>query len=97
MTPPVGDVSRRSPGVGLLIDPPVITAKRAIVEAYERAARDEATLFLAYIGHGEYVDDGYYLLTRDAQCRSSTATNFYNVETVKAQASLSAFGCSRSC
>jgi hypothetical protein len=37
---------------GLLINPCVKDAKDAIKEAFRRAAKDEATLFIAYIGHG---------------------------------------------
>src|SRR5271165_957221 len=40
-------------GNGLLIDPTIKDAKAAIKQAYKRAAKDEATLFIAYIGHGE--------------------------------------------
>jgi hypothetical protein len=46
---------------GPLIDPTVGEALDAITAAYRRAVRDEATLFLAYIGHGTHVDDDYYL------------------------------------
>ena len=66
---------------GLLLDPSVEKAKDAIKTAYRRAARDEAVLFLAYIGHGEYADNDYYLLPRDAQNppTSDTALHLTNV------------------
>jgi hypothetical protein len=54
-------------GEGLLIDPAVGDVKDAIRTAYQRAAKDAATLFIAYIGHGEHVRQRYYLLARDAQ------------------------------
>ncbi|SHN44817.1 Tetratricopeptide repeat-containing protein [Duganella sacchari] len=52
----------------LLIDPTVIKTREAISDAYTRATRDNATLFIAYIGHGESVpgSDDFYLLPVDA-------------------------------
>src|SRR5262249_51531710 len=49
---------------GLVIDPTVADAKKAIRTAFERAANDEATLLLAVIGHGEQAseDGDFYLL-----------------------------------
>jgi hypothetical protein len=52
---------------GLLIDPSVKDAKDAIKAAYQRTAKDEATLFIAYVGHGERAAEDFYLLPRDAQ------------------------------
>ena len=54
---------------GLLINPTVAEAKTAIRMAFERAANDEATLLLVFIGHGEQVeDDGdFYLLLTNAE------------------------------
>ncbi|WP_052494251.1 tetratricopeptide repeat-containing protein [Nitrosospira sp. NpAV] len=54
-------------GEGLLLDPTVRDTKDAIKKAYLRAAKDEATLFIAYIGHGERADEDFYLLPRDAE------------------------------
>ena len=53
---------------GLVIDPTVDQAKKAIRTAFERAANDEATLLLAVIGHGEQMteDGNFYLLPADA-------------------------------
>ena len=58
---------------GLVIDPTVAEAKKAIRTAFERAANDEATLLLAVIGHGEQVteDGDFYLLPTDARGSSS--------------------------
>ncbi|MDH3459709.1 MAG: tetratricopeptide repeat protein [Burkholderiaceae bacterium] len=53
--------------LGLLIDPSVAATKEAFKAAYRRAAQDEATLFLAYVGHGEHVGDDFYLLPADAE------------------------------
>jgi hypothetical protein len=66
---------------GLLIDPSVQGTKQAIKRAYQRAAKDEATLFIAYIGHGERADDEFYLLPRDADNPpdSDTAVHLTNL------------------
>ena len=69
---------------GLVIDPTVEAAKLAIERAFERAARpgDEATLLIAFIGHGEQVteDGDFYLLPIDAEVppRDRTAVNLAN-------------------
>ena len=52
---------------GLLIDPSVKDGKDAIKTVYKRAAKDEATLFIAYVGHGERAEEDFYLLPLDAQ------------------------------
>lgn len=66
---------------GLLIDPSVQDTKQAIKKAYQRAAKDEATLFIAYIGHGERTDEDFYLLPRDAENPpdSDTAVHLTNL------------------
>jgi hypothetical protein len=68
-------------GEGLLIDPSVKDAKDAIRTAYRRAAKDEAALFIAYIGHGEHIRENYYLLPRDAEIppTSDTAVHLTNL------------------
>ena len=67
---------------GLVIDPTVGAAKKAIRTAFERAADDEATLLLAVIGHGEQVteDGDFYLLPIDAEVppADDTALNLAN-------------------
>jgi hypothetical protein len=67
---------------GLVIDPTVAEAKKAIRTAFERAANDEATLLLAVIGHGEQVteDGDFYLLPTDAEVppADDTALNLVN-------------------
>jgi len=59
-----GDCVSAIDGEGLLIDPTVREAKEAIRGAHQRAAKDEATLFIAYIGHGEHVEEDFYLPSR---------------------------------
>ncbi|PTR09165.1 tetratricopeptide repeat protein [Nitrosospira sp. Nsp5] len=68
-------------GEGLLIDPTVRDTKDAIKKAYRRAAKDEATLFIAYIGHGERADEDFYLLPQDAENPpdSDTAVHLTNI------------------
>ena len=67
---------------GLVIDPTVAEAKKAIRKAFERAATDEATLLVAVIGHGEQVteDGDFYLLPTDAEIppADDTALNLVN-------------------
>lgn len=67
---------------GLVIDPTVEEAKKAIRTAFERAADEEATLLLAVIGHGEQVkeDGDFYLLPTDARVppADDTALNLVN-------------------
>ncbi len=55
------------PGSGLLLNPTVKKTKEAIKQAYNRASKDEATLFFAYIGHGEMAGQDYYLMPLDAE------------------------------
>jgi hypothetical protein len=62
-----GCVSALGGRAGLLIDPSVKDAKDAIKTAYRSAAQDEATLFIAYIGHGERAGEDFYLLPDDAE------------------------------
>src|SRR5262245_11993642 len=52
-------------GGGLLLDPTVSQVKKALRAAFQRASTDEATLFLAYVGHGEAIGDDFYLLPLD--------------------------------
>lgn len=55
------DVSR-----GLLTDPGVADVKHLVREAFRLASQDEATLFLAYIGHAVERDDELFLQPFDA-------------------------------
>ena len=54
---------------GLLRNPTVEVAKKAIKTAIKEAAEAAATLILAYIGHGEFPDEmsgDFYLMPKDA-------------------------------
>jgi hypothetical protein len=70
---------------GLVIDPTVAEAKKAIRTAFERAANDGATLLLAVIGHGEQVteDGDFYLLPVDAEVPPADDTALNLVSHVK--------------
>jgi len=70
-------------GGGLLIDPSVNQAKDAIKQAYRRAAKDAATLFIAYIGHGEKSSEDYYLLPQDAENPPDTDTALHLTNLIK--------------
>ncbi|MGH8901526.1 MAG: AAA family ATPase, partial [Egibacteraceae bacterium] len=50
----------------LLCDPTVDETDAAIERAVARASEDAATLFVVFIGHGEYAEDDFYLLPVDA-------------------------------
>jgi hypothetical protein len=72
-------------GNGLLIDPTVAAMKAAIRSAYRRAAKDEATLFIAYIGHGERPEnrEDYYLMPLDAEFPPSSDTAVHLINFIK--------------
>jgi hypothetical protein len=83
--PDRGDCVSAVEGDGLLIDPTVEKTKAAITSAYLRAAKDEATLFIAYIGHGEKPKDSedYYLMPLDAEDPPTSDTAVHLVNLVK--------------
>jgi hypothetical protein len=63
---------------GLLLNPSASEARRAVEHAWISASNDEATLFLAFVGHGEFDGQHFYLLPMDAELdplRPSTALN----------------------
>src|SRR6516162_1079948 len=68
---------------GLLLDPDLEKAEDAIETAYRRAAKDEAALFIAYIGHGDHVKNDYYLLPRDAKCPPTSRTALHLSNLIK--------------
>ena len=65
--PDLGQCLPARPEGGLLIDPTVTEARSAIIDSFRRASEQQATLILAYIGHGEYARERFYLLPRDAE------------------------------
>jgi hypothetical protein len=59
---------------GLLINPTVKDAKDASKSAYRRAAKDEATLFIAFMGHGASPEKSLdlFLMPSDAKILGGT-------------------------
>ncbi|WP_328611680.1 tetratricopeptide repeat protein [Amycolatopsis sp. NBC_00345] len=55
-----------SPKSSLLLDPSLSQLDKAIEDAFAEAAAREATLFLAFTGHGMTSGDDYYLLAADS-------------------------------
>jgi hypothetical protein len=51
---------------GLLLDPTVAQAKAAIMAAYDAAANAGDILILAYIGHGKFALNDFFLMPTDA-------------------------------
>ena len=64
---------------GLLLDPTVVEARAAMEGAFLDAARDGATLILAYIGHGEFPHErsgSFFLMPTDAEPTPRKAIDF---------------------
>jgi tetratricopeptide (TPR) repeat protein len=72
-------------GEGLFINPTVQAAKEAIRTAYASAAKDEATLFIAYIGHGLHFDNDFYLLPLNASPTPTSDTAIHLTQLIKEQ------------
>jgi hypothetical protein len=72
-------------GDGLLINPTVQAAKEAIRTAYALAAKDEATLFIAYIGHGLHFGNDFYLLPLNASPTPTSDTAIHLTHLIKEQ------------
>jgi len=70
---------------GLLIDPTVAEARAAIKAAFRAAAAEEATLFLALIGHGTYAGRDFYLLPLDGVDPPDSDSGVQLVQLVKEQ------------
>src|SRR4051794_16333070 len=78
--PDFGQCLPARPEGGLLIDPTVAEARDAIVDSFRWASEQQATLILAYIGHGEYARERFYLLPRDAGVPPRADTAVHLVE-----------------
>jgi len=81
--PELGGCVSALEGDGLICDPSVDEAIKAIELAFRRASQDEATLFLAFIGHGEYADEDFYLLPKDASVPPMSHTALHLVQLIK--------------
>ncbi|UUV33429.1 FHA domain-containing protein [Amycolatopsis roodepoortensis] len=78
-----GCVPALGDGRGLLVDPTMVELDDALVEAFERASDDEATLFLSLVGHGEYADDDFYFLTKDTGLPVDSRRSFLFAQRIK--------------
>ncbi|MFE6611018.1 FHA domain-containing protein [Amycolatopsis sp. NPDC057786] len=78
-----GCVPALEDGRGLLVDPTMVELDDALVEAFERASDDEATLFLSLVGHGEYADDDFYFLTKDTGLPVDSRRSFLFAQRIK--------------
>lgn len=78
-----GCVPALADGRGLLVDPTMVELDDALVEAFERASDDEATLFLSLVGHGEYADDDFYFLTKDTGLPVDSRKSFLFAQRIK--------------
>jgi Caspase domain len=61
----------------LLIDPTVAATDSAMMAAMARASQDAASLFVAFVGHGERAEDDFYLLPYDARLPPDSATALF--------------------
>jgi hypothetical protein len=82
--PEVGGCTDAAPG-GLLIDPGAAAVKSAIKEAFRAASEEEATLIVAFIGHGTYAGQDFYFLPYDGVDPPDSETGVQLVQLVKEQ------------
>jgi hypothetical protein len=68
---------------GLMLDPSVEEARTAIEQAFQQASRNDDTLLLAYIGHGEYAGDDFYLLPLNATVPPRAHTAVHLIQLIK--------------
>ncbi len=80
--PNLGQCLPARPEGGLLIDPAVNEARSAIIDSFCRASEQQATLIVAYIGHGKYAHERFYLLPRDAEVPPRADTAVHLVELI---------------
>ncbi|MDA2910926.1 tetratricopeptide repeat protein, partial [Nitrospiraceae bacterium AH_259_D15_M11_P09] len=57
---------------GLLLDPTVHELKAKVEAAFQEASQKEDTLILAFIGHGDFAGEDFYLLPADLQLTNET-------------------------
>jgi hypothetical protein len=81
--PGLGGCLPALPGGGLILDPSVEDARATIKSAFQQASEDEATLLLAFVGHGEYAGTDFYLRPRNAAVPPETDTAIHLVQLVK--------------
>jgi Tetratricopeptide repeat/NACHT domain len=81
--PDFGGCEPALPNGGLIRDPTVSEAKRDIKEAFVQASRGDATLIIAFVGHGEYADRDFYLLPRNAASPPDSENGIHLVQLIK--------------
>src|SRR5580704_15296819 len=67
------------PDGSLLLNPARIDVRSAITDSIQSASDQQATLILAFLGHGEYIDDRFYYLPCDAPVERLTSDNAVNL------------------
>ena len=81
--PEIGDCSSALKSKsGLLLDPTVEEAHSGIEASIIAASEDQASLFIAFIGHGELVGEDFYLLPKDATHPPKSHTSINPVQLV---------------
>ncbi len=83
LDPSIGGCVPALPDTPLLVDPSVTELDAAVTEAFERASADEATLFIALVGHGEYTYDDFYFLVRDTTLPPNSRTAFLLAQRIR--------------
>ncbi|MFC0108181.1 caspase family protein [Kibdelosporangium aridum] len=83
LDPSIGGCVPALPDTPLLVDPTVAELDSAVTEAFERASEDEATLFIALVGHGEYTYDDFYFLVRDTTLPPNSRTAFLLAQRIR--------------
>jgi tetratricopeptide (TPR) repeat protein len=78
-----GCVPALADGRRMLVDPTMVELDDAVTEAFERASEDEATLFIALVGHGDYADEDFYFLTKDTTDPVNSRNSFLLAQRIK--------------
>jgi hypothetical protein len=83
LDPEVGGCEPALPGRALLIDPTAVELDDAVSEAFALASAAEATLFLALVGHGDFVGDDFYVLASDTEHPPTSRGSFLLAQRIK--------------
>jgi hypothetical protein len=81
--PTLGGCVPAMKGKGLVLDPSVEEARAAIEDAFQQASKDGATLLLAFVGHGEFAGDDFYLLPHNASVPPRAHTAIHLIQLIK--------------
>ncbi|MCE7001747.1 tetratricopeptide repeat protein [Kibdelosporangium philippinense] len=83
LDPSIGGCVPALPDTPLLVDPTAAELDSAVTSAFERASEDEATLFIALVGHGEYTFDDFYFLVKDTPLPPNSRTAFLLAQRIR--------------